>query len=146
MAKKDKKIRPGGLSSSAGIVASPPKIRKISFSFKYFDHVREKEFALDGPDGLTAQRAIDILDRLRDLADFTALDLISNGSKSFRCHRVSWENTPFKRGFHWIDPEICTNCYQISISTSKGRLQGFFIDDVFYIVWLDLHHKVYPRK
>ncbi len=37
--------------------------------------------------------------------------------------------------------------YQFSLSSNEhGRVHGFFIDEVFYIVWLDPDHLLYPAK
>jgi hypothetical protein len=27
-----------------------------------------------------------------------------------------------------------------------GRVHGFFLDEVFYVVWLDPDHKLYPTR
>jgi len=34
--------------------------------------------------------------------------------------------------------------YQIRISKSKGGIHGILIENIFYVVWLDPHHNMYP--
>jgi len=37
--------------------------------------------------------------------------------------------------------------FQIQIEKSiYGRIHGLFLDDVFFVVWLDCDHKLYPQK
>ena len=36
--------------------------------------------------------------------------------------------------------------YQISISTSRGRIIGFFIESTFFVVYLDKFHNMYPME
>lgn len=36
--------------------------------------------------------------------------------------------------------------YQIRISQSKGGIHGIFVDNVFYVVWFDPHHNMYPDE
>lgn len=36
--------------------------------------------------------------------------------------------------------------YQIRISKSKGAIHGIFVDNIFYVVWLDPHHNMYPDE
>lgn len=36
--------------------------------------------------------------------------------------------------------------YQIRFASSKGGMHGVFIDNVFYVIWLDPHHNMYPNE
>ncbi|ELU7233491.1 hypothetical protein SCL96_003408 [Escherichia coli] len=37
--------------------------------------------------------------------------------------------------------------YQFAVSRNEhGRVHGFFIGNVFHVVWLDPHHRLYPGK
>ena len=36
--------------------------------------------------------------------------------------------------------------FQIRISKSKGGIHGKFIDNVFYVIWLDPQHNMYPDE
>ena len=86
-----------------------------------------------------------LIDRLKDLSMTSVSELQSSfWHKAFRFHCVDWEKTS----------EICFNLpneeqlvekpWQFSVSANEhGRVHGFFIDNVFYIVWFDPEHKLY---
>lgn len=38
------------------------------------------------------------------------------------------------------------NMWKIRISKSKGGIHGIFVDNVFYVIWFDPHHNLYPDK
>jgi hypothetical protein len=43
-----------------------------------------------------------------------------------------------------MEDEFTQDKYQLTISTNEhGRIHGFFILDVFYVVWLDPDHELY---
>jgi hypothetical protein len=70
-----------------------------------------------------------------------------NRSSALRCHPIKWEDTS-ENGFGLLNEEqLVDTPYQFSISANKhGRVHGFLIDEVFYIVWLDPGHLLYPAK
>ena len=36
--------------------------------------------------------------------------------------------------------------WQIRISISKGGIHGIFFDNIFYVIWFDPQHNLYPDK
>ncbi len=114
----------------------------ISFSYKYFqsDH---RDFSVVGRN---SDYLLGLLERLRDISSWTAQELISNRSKALRCHPITWEDTT-ESGFGIPGEEqIVDTPYQFSIcSNEHGRVHGFFIEEIFYIVWLDPDHLLYRR-
>jgi len=45
------------------------------------------------------------------------------------------------------EEQVVDTPYQFSLSSNEhGRVHGFLIDEVFYIVWLDPDHQLYPAK
>jgi hypothetical protein len=124
------------------IVPSQPKPpASLGFSFKYLQTQNQKFSVRDGePNYFTA-----FLERLRDLSTLTAQDIKMNRSQSLRCHPIKWRETTEPNGFGIPnEKELVTIPYQFSLSTNEhGRVHGFFIEDVFYIVWLDPNHNLY---
>ncbi|WP_375513144.1 hypothetical protein [uncultured Nostoc sp.] len=118
-------------------------LQGISFSFKYYqdDHskfsCREKEVIY----------WLTLLDRLKALSSLTAQELLVNRSSTLRCHPIKWEDTS-ERAFGLPNEEQLVDIpYQFSISSNEhGRVHGFFINEIFYIVWLDQDHLLYPAK
>jgi hypothetical protein len=52
-----------------------------------------------------------------------------------------------KDGLSGIKPTKLKQPHQFSLSSNKhGRVHGFFIDEVFYVVWLDADHLLYSGK
>lgn len=42
--------------------------------------------------------------------------------------------------------QIKGDCWQLGINNQGFRIHGFFIENVFYVVWLDPLHNLYNRK
>jgi hypothetical protein len=65
-------------------------------------------------------------------------------ARSLRCHSIDWNQTT-ETGFGLVHEEqLVSQPYQFQLSSNEyGRVHGFFIDNVFYIVWLDPDHLLY---
>ena len=85
-----------------------------------------------------------LLERLKNFSTWTVQELLRNRSSAIRCHSIEWSDTT-EDGFDLPNEEqLVDPPDQLSISTSgHGRIHGFFIDDIFYIVWLDPKHLLY---
>ncbi|MBP0016751.1 MAG: hypothetical protein J7647_04240 [Cyanobacteria bacterium SBLK] len=116
----------------------PPK--NISFSFKYWQSNHEKFSVRD----CETTYFFTLLERLKNFSTWTVQELLSNRSSAIRCHPIGWNDTT-EDGFGLPNEEqLVDTPYQLSISTSgHGRIHGFFIGDIFYIVWLDPKHLLY---
>nr|WP_216670108.1 hypothetical protein [Microcoleus asticus] len=113
----------------------------MGFSFKYLQTQNEKFSIRDRPPNYFTA----FLERVRDLSTLTAQEVKMNRSQSLRCHPIKWRDTTEPNGFGIPnEKELVTIPYQFSLSTNEhGRVHGFFIEDVFYIVWLDPNHNLY---
>jgi hypothetical protein len=113
----------------------------LGFSFKYLQTQNEKFSICDRDANYLAA----FLERLRDLSTLTAQEVKMNRSQSLRCHPIKWGETTEPNGFGIPnEKELVTIPYQFSLSTNEhGRVHGFFIEDIFYIVWLDPNHNLY---
>ncbi len=115
----------------------------ISFSFKYYQDSNSK-FSCSEKEVIYW---LTLLDRLKALSSLTAQELLVNRSSTLRCHPIKWEDTS-ESGFSLPNEEqLVDTPYQFSLSSNEhGRVHGFFIDEIFYIVWLDRDHLLYPTK
>jgi hypothetical protein len=115
----------------------------ISFSFKYYESGHSKF------DCSTREIAywLVLLERLKALSDWTAKEFLTSRSSALRCHPIRWDSTS-ESGFGLPNEEqLVDTPYQFSLSSNEhGRVHGFMIDEVFYIVWLDPEHLLYPAK
>jgi hypothetical protein len=130
-------------SGTSGIKPTQISLVGISFSFKYYQdghecfHCREKG----------ASYLLTLLDRLKSLSGLSVRELLTNRSSALRCHPIDWKDTS-KDGFGLPNEEqLVDTPYQFSLSANEhGRVHGFFIDEVFYVVWLDPDHLLYSGK
>jgi hypothetical protein len=141
-----KRIKKTDVPKDGASGIKPTKLKPpqgISFSFKYYQEGHSKF-------SCTEKEVIywlTLLERLKALSSLTAQELLVNRSSSLRCHPIKWEDTS-ENGFGLPNEEqLVDTPYQFSLSSNEhGRVHGFFIDDIFYIVWLDPDHLLYPGK
>lgn len=111
---------------------------KLTFSFRHFEKT----------DIFNANRACDgwthlFMDTLADLSAKTIKELIDQQSH-FRSHLIHWADVEYRFN-NWSEEQLEQyECRSISLGTSSGRIHGFHVLGVFYIVWLDPHHWLYP--
>ncbi len=114
-----------------------------SFSFKYFQADHDK-FSIRNQDTKYLQA---LLERLREVSKLTVTELINNHSKSIRCHPIVWEETTEQCFGIPNEKQLVDTPYQLfEVSLSQGRVHGFFIENIIYVVWLDPEHKLYQKK
>ncbi len=64
--------------------------------------------------------------------------------KTLRPHKIQWEETTEPEGFN-LPPELWeAESRQFSLSKERGRIHGFMYESLFYIVWIDPDHNLYP--
>ncbi|RZV39959.1 MAG: hypothetical protein EVJ48_02985 [Candidatus Acidulodesulfobacterium acidiphilum] len=68
--------------------------------------------------------------------------------KTLRCHRIDWkETTETCFGIPNEDKIVNGGEFQFALSSNEhGRVHGFFIGNIFCVVWLDPDHKLYKNK
>jgi hypothetical protein len=120
-----------------------PLQQGITFSFKYFQDNHSKFFF----NSKETAYWLTLLERLKALSSLTAQELLVNRSSSLRCHPIRWADTS-ENGFGLPNEEqLVDTPYQFSLSSNEhGRVHGFFIDQVFYVIWLDPNHQLYLAK
>lgn len=128
-------------SASSKIRANQPKLGCVSFSLKYLQ-CNHSKFSIQNRDPLYLNA---LLERLPDLSSLSFQEIVSNRNKTLRCHPINWEETSETCFGIPGEEQLVDTPYQFSVSANEhGRVHGFFIEEVFYIVWLDPDHKLYP--
>lgn len=76
----------------------------------------------------------------------TAEEIRANKSKSLRAHTINWKETSQPRGFAHLHEQLqAEQPWQFEVSANEhGRVHGFFIENIFFLVWLDPQHNLYP--
>ncbi|MFN6517993.1 MAG: hypothetical protein RMY29_026390 [Nostoc sp. CreGUA01] len=144
MSKKKIKKTEVAKDGTSGIKSTKLKLPQgISFSFKYYQDSHNK-FSCSKKEAIYW---LTLLERLKALSSLSAQELLVNRSSTLRCHPIKWEDTS-ERGFGLPNEEQLVDIpYQFSLSSNEhGRVHGFFINEIFYIVWLDPDHLLYPTK
>lgn len=126
---------------SSSTVVPKPKLNisesGISFSFEAMES--NEYFNLDGT---CANWSSELFEMLKNISTIKKTDLISGhyAKSTYRVHTHENANPPIPL------PKGVTlkDFYQIRLSKSKGGIHGVFNGDIFYIIWLDPLHNMYP--
>ena len=139
------KIKKSKLSRSSNLRIEATKLRcqEVTFSFKYYQGEHNKFSCQDKE----AVYWLTLIKRFKDLSGLSKLELLANRSSSLRCHPIKWEDTSEDNFGLPNEEQLVDTPYQFSLSSNEhGRVHGFFIDEIFYIVWLDPKHLLYLPK
>ncbi|MEA5471530.1 hypothetical protein [Spirulina sp. 06S082] len=81
---------------------------------------------------------------MKDFSSWTVQELLRDRSPSIRCHPIEWSETSENCFNIPNEEQLVDTPYQLSLSANEyGRMHGFFLGDIFYIVWLDPEHLLY---
>lgn len=88
-----------------------------------------------------------LLERLKNLSTMTRKDLMGSRSKSIRFNPIDFNRKDVSEdSFNLMSEDADDNAFEFSVSANEhGRVHGFFIGNIFYIVWLDPDHKLCPN-
>ncbi len=140
-------LNKGQLSKSAAKIPQPEDIHQglVSFSFKYLELEHDK-FGL--PDAAVKAHYLNALfDRLKQASSMTCHEFRQAG-KALRSHCIDWDRTSEPDGFAHMSEQM-QGCqpWQFSLARDElGRVHGLWVGTVFYAVWVDHEHKLYPGK
>lgn len=115
--------------------------QKVLFSFESLE--RNEYFNLDGT---CVKWSSDLFDTMQKASKITMKEIhagkYSGKTSPFRIHRHEKAKPPCA-----LPPNTSLeDLWQIRISLSKGGIHGLFIDNIFYVLWLDPQHNLYPDK
>ena len=109
----------------------------ISFSFEALETT--EYFNLDAT---CSNWSSELFVMLKNVSAVKKTDLLSGKYKSYRIHNHENATPPSKLP----DGVTLKECYQIRISKSKGGIHGVFYENIFYVIWLDPLHNMYPDE
>lgn len=132
--------------ATGGTIPKPPKVEDlyVSFSFKYLDLKSNVKFTIhqcDDPRDYIEK----LLERLKAIEGMKINDFRFSGSDALRCHGINWDETSEKSGFSHLNQQLKANTpWQFNISLhAHGRVHGFFVGNIFFVIWLDPKHRLY---
>lgn len=112
-----------------------PAEETVAFSFSALE--RTEYFNLDAT---CPNWASELFDMLKNASNYTKTDLITGKLRTYRVHNHEKATPPNPLP----DGVALKDCYQIRISKSKGGIHGVFNENVFYVIWFDPLHNMYP--
>ena len=115
----------------------------ISFSYRYLR--KTEKFNYECKDTIYFCK---VIQRLKQISSYTPRQLKTNRSQSLRCNPIDWDGKGITEECFGLprEDELVDQPYEFQISANKhGRVHGFFIGPVFYIVWFDPDHNLFSR-
>jgi hypothetical protein len=114
--------------------------KKIKISFQFFDRSNEL-FNL----GETEKEwFINLLDALKLLSNITRRQLSGEYKNKFQPHPYSDKEILNCKDDMLTNPQY--EAWQLRLNKSQGRLHGFFVENTYYIRFLDRWHNMYDDK
>lgn len=137
-------------SKRRGTIPVPqlPPTKNLSFSLKHLD----SESAKYHVDRCNLEFCQALFASLRRYGAFTVDQFIDQNNQDGR-HIINFAETTDPDGFTCLDLENLRQeeawqirlCPEVHAPPESGwRAYGFLLDDVFYLVWLDPFHRLYP--
>lgn len=89
---------------------------------------------------------VKLLERLRDVCQMTKNEMTGRNRGSLRCHEIDFKNIGVSEDtFGILGDDVDDDAWQFQLSSNEhGRVHGYFVGSVFYIVWLDPNHELSP--
>ncbi len=110
-----------------------PTDDKIKFSFSALERNEYFDFDVSHPNW-----ASKLFDMLKNASNFSFEDLKKLGTYRVHNHENAKPPCSLPNGVRLKD------LYQIRIDKSHGGIHGVFYENIFYVIWLDPLHNMYP--
>jgi len=137
-------------SANNAIGASKRKIQSeyeqlnVAFSFAYLDLIHQKFNSANYPETYFKKFS----ERLKEISKIKFKTFVSDPhlKRTLHSHPIKWEDTAEKAGFNLSgQKDLADQPWQFSVTVNEhGRVHGFWIENIFHIVWYDLNHALYP--
>lgn len=115
----------------------------VGFSFKYLEIAHQK-FGL--PDTAVKVNYLPALfDRLKQISSMNC-QAFRQAGKALRSHSIDWQGTSEPNGYAHLNEQM-QGCqpWQFSLAREElGRVHGLWVGNIFYVVWIDHEHQLYP--
>ncbi|OZB90045.1 hypothetical protein [Paenibacillus sp. XY044] len=113
---------------------------KIVFSWRYFDGKHEA-FNCGNAD---KSWFMDLMEVMKNVSNMSLNEYMQ--CKPLRVHSHDWSKVTYKYDHLTAEQvkQIENDTTQFSISQAKGRVHGFLIENLLFVVWFDPDHNLYP--
>lgn len=115
--------------------------QSVSFNFRRLKQ-NEGKFIYEQQEG---NYFCTLLERLKNISLMTRMEMTHKNAKSLRCHHVDFTNVQVSENtFGILGEDVDQDAYQFSITSNEhGRVCGYFVEHIFFVVWLDPDHELY---
>jgi hypothetical protein len=121
-----------------------PNAKTVQFSFKHLDTTHPK-FLLED---CTCEYWAALVRRLVGYSQLT-VEIFLDQNNPDRRHIIDFSGTSEQGGFSNVDTEQLAyqEAWQFDLDSRNPdwRVCGLLLDDMFYIIWLDHSHRLYPH-
>ncbi len=135
---------------------SPNENKKIIFSFEYLD-TKNSKYSMSQISGnrISLQFHNEFFKVLKDYSQEENFRKKIKEDGRYRdrhhIHEIKWNDKQIKEpNFTCLNSKLMEqvkeDCWQLGINATTFRIHGFFIENIFYIVWLDPLHQLYHMK
>ncbi|MDQ0492792.1 hypothetical protein [Paenibacillus brasilensis] len=119
------------------------KERNVIFSWQFFD--RSNPLFNCGEVG--PEWFVDLMDSMKSISQMEFEKFRIHNGPPLRVHSHEWDRVSAKYPLNeMLLKQIEQDTLQFAVSKARGRVHGFVISNVFYIVWVDPHHNLYPME
>lgn len=145
MARKSRpKIIPTRVDKTSRLInpTIPSEDGRISFNFRRLC-IKQCKFDYSERDGKYFNT---LIDKLKGLSEMNKREFISPQNRnSLRIHKIDFNDpTVTEDSFGILGEDVDDDAWQFSLSSNEhGRVHGYFVESVFYPVWLDPDHNLY---
>lgn len=139
---KGSKIKPTEIRAQSNYIKpteADPSVH-VSFNFKNLAEKRKKFEYSQQP----SKYFLKLLERLTNVSRMSKKEMIIDNRNSLRCHQINFSDSGVSEMGFGLAPDLDDDAWQIQISSNMhGRIHGYFVENVFYVVWLDPNHNLY---
>ena len=140
--KRKPKIVKSPIDRDSSII-EPTKIdidEKVAFNFSRLC----KNHATFSYKSRPQQYFLKLIERFCDVCNMSRIDMIVKNGRALGCHEIDFDDDAVKENSFGLGPEIDDDAWQFQLtSNAHGRVHGYFVGNIFYVVWLDPEHKLY---
>ncbi|MEQ5975455.1 hypothetical protein U2I57_05550 [Bacillus cereus] len=144
-AKKEQTKGVGLLPSELRVNVREKHNEQLKFSFVYFD----RQNSLFNCGGTQNGWFISLVDHLKEVSNLTKNEFLftQQYKNHYKAHQHNWDKLSHRYPMSDIlFEQVKDDCWQFRLSKSTGRIHGFIIGNIFYVVWLDPHHNFHPDE
>lgn len=131
------KISPSSTEKKKTLLYNDNIVKEKGFSFCFARFDRNHELFNLSSDTCKTDACwfLDLFDCLKEVNGRTIPELRQS---SFKLHPIDWSKTNARAP----DDSNQIEYWQFRLNKSKGRVIGYIIDSIFYVVWLDRYHNL----